>query len=183
MNGIIEITSTNINWYRKFRVKIVEGLDEQKECSVDEALEIAKNLGLNLILIKQGFNSNGNIIPSIVKIIDYGKYLYEQKKKDKLNAKLQRANAQKIKEVKFHTRIGDNDYEYKLNHIKEFLNDGNIVNCQIILRGAEKYNKDYINQFIHKLENDLNAFAVFIKKFNFQGNIISCVLGKMRDEK
>lgn len=178
INQFEVVDESNISWHRKFSARIVEGPNANTICKMEEAYEIAKNTGNDLIVIKKGFYKDGIDVPAIVKITDYNKFIYEQKKHEKENAKKQRESIQKVKEVKFHIGIGDGDYNYKLNHIKEFLENGDKVNCQIILRGREKYNENIIIEFLNRLTNDCEKFAEFVKKFNRNDNNISGLLIK-----
>ena len=177
---LIVLNDSNLNWNKIYNARIAEGPGAGQICKMEEAYELAKQNGLDLVIFKKGFIKNSVNEPAIVKIMDFSKFCYEKKKKEKEIAKKQRETTQKTKEVKFHLGIGESDYNYKLEHIKEFLNDNDRVNCQIVLRGREKFNDVVINEFTRKLENDCKEFAVFSKQFTRQGNTISGILEKIR---
>lgn len=177
-NQVVVLNDSNLTWYKKFNARIVEGPGINTVCKMEDAYNVAKQNGIDVVIIKNGILKDGNCIPAIVKLIDYGKFLYDKKKREKENAKKQRESIQKVKEVKFHVGIDDGDYNYKLNHIKEFLDSGDKVNCQIVLRGREKFNDTLINSFVDKLTASCIEFADFIKKFDRQGNLISGILVK-----
>lgn len=94
-----------------------------------EALKKAEDLGLDLVEISP------NARPPVCKIMDYGKYKYEQKKVASEQRKKQ--SVVEIKEIKFRPGIGDHDFETKLGHIKSFITDGNKCRVTVMFRGRE----------------------------------------------
>lgn len=142
---------------------------------VDKALSIANSLGLDLIVV------NPNADPVIVKIIDYKKFLYNQKKQEKEQAKKNRANIQKLKEVKFHLNIGENDFNYKIKHIKEFIDENCKVRVQIFLRGREIEMKDQINDLVNKVITSCNEFALLNGDINYAGNTVNFNFSKVKE--
>jgi|TARA_B110000196_G_C20894263_1_gene542836 translation initiation factor IF-3 len=100
---------------------------EPKICSIDEALKIARNLALDLVEISP------NVDPPVCKVIDYKKFIYDQKKK----LKTIQSKAQKvvIKELRFGPNTGEHDFEFKLKHAKNFLQDGAKVKAFVFFRG------------------------------------------------
>ncbi len=97
--------------------------------STSEAQSTADDLGLDLVLISPDAN------PPVAKIMDYGKFKYQQEKKKKEARK----NQQKVvvKEVKFSVKIAQNDINYKVKHAREFLEKGFYVKCRVFLKGRE----------------------------------------------
>ena len=97
--------------------------------SSNEANKLAEEMGLDLVLIAP------NAKPPVVKIMDYGKFKYQQEKK----LKEQRKNQVKIevKEIKLSVKIADNDINYKVKHAREFLAAGKHVKFRVFLRGRE----------------------------------------------
>ena len=100
---------------------------EPKICSIDEALKISSNLGLDLVEISP------NVDPPVCKVIDYKKFIYDQKKK----LKTIQSKAQKvvIKELRFGPNTGEHDFKFKLNHARSFLQDGAKVRAFVFFRG------------------------------------------------
>ena len=113
----------------------------------EEALAKAKELGLDLILITEKAN------PPVCKIIDYGKYLYQQKKKEK------KTRASQVKGVRLRFNISVHDMETKAKQAKKFLETGNKVKIELILRGREKALKDYAKE---KLEKFLELLKTYV---------------------
>ncbi len=97
--------------------------------STRDAQATADELGLDLVLIAPEAN------PPVAKIMDYGKFRYQQEKKKKDARKKQKVIV--IKEVKFSVKIAENDINYKVKHIIEFLEKGFHVKCRVFLKGRE----------------------------------------------
>ncbi|CAA6802337.1 MAG: Translation initiation factor 3 [uncultured Campylobacterales bacterium] len=94
-----------------------------------EALAIANDEGLDLVLISP------NAKPPVCKIMDYGKFKYEQEKKKKEARKNQKKID--VKEIKFSVKIAQNDIDYKVKHSREFLAAGKHVKMRVFLKGRE----------------------------------------------
>jgi len=101
----------------------------------DEALQIAEDRGLDLVLV------SSTARPPVAKIMDYGKYKYQQEKKKKEARKNQKTID--VKEVKFSCKIADNDINYKVKHAREFLEAGKHVKLRVFLRGREMANPEW----------------------------------------
>ena len=170
------VTSSNIYQIGKNDVRVSASPEYNKSeiIKADKALEIADSLGLDLVVI------NPNEKPMIVKIMDYKKFVYNQKKQEKEQAKKNRANVQKIKEVKFHLNIGENDFNYKINHIKEFISDNCKVKVQIFLRGREMEMKSLTKELINRILNSCLSFAKKKKKISYTGNTINFAFNKLK---
>ena len=97
--------------------------------SKDEALNIANKMGLDLVLIA------ADAKPPVCKIMDYGKFRYQQEKKQKEAKKKQKVI--EIKEIKLSAKIAQNDINYKIKHAQEFLSEGKYVKFRVFLKGRE----------------------------------------------
>ena len=97
--------------------------------SSSEALALADEAGLDLVCIAP------NAKPPVVKIMDYGKFKYQQEKKKKEAKKNQKVIV--TKEIKLSVKIAQNDIDYKVKHAREFLEKGNHVKFRVFLRGRE----------------------------------------------
>jgi translation initiation factor IF-3 len=102
--------------------------------SVPEALEQAEALGLDLVEVAPTAK------PPVCKIMDYGKFLYEEKKKSQ-EAKKRQTQIQ-VKEIKFRPRTDDHDLETKVKHIRRFIEDGDRCKVTVFFRGREMAHKD-----------------------------------------
>lgn len=100
--------------------------------SRNEALKIAESEGLDLVLIAPEAN------PPVCKIMDYGKFKYQQEKKLKEAKKKQKSI--EVKEIKLSVKIAQNDINYKVKHAREFLEEGKHVKFRVFLKGREMAN-------------------------------------------
>lgn len=122
---------------------------EQGIISLREALEIADEIGLDLVEISPKAE------PPVCRVIDYNKFLYDQKKK----AKELKANTSKseIKEIRFGPNTDEHDIEFKTNHAIKFLNDGHKVRAFVFFRGRTIIYKErglkLLNEFSESLSN------------------------------
>ena len=102
--------------------------------SRNKALSIAEGLGLDLVLIAPDAK------PPVCKVMDYGKFKYQQEKKKKEAKKKQKTI--EVKEIKLSVKIAQNDINYKIKHAREFLEEGKHVKFRVFLRGREMSNPD-----------------------------------------
>ncbi|UZQ30452.1 MAG: translation initiation factor IF-3 [Spiroplasma phoeniceum] len=116
---------------------------------INEAVCFAEEKGLDLLLVSSASN------PPIAKLVDYGKYKYEQKKKNKENKKNQHLTENK--EMRLRTGIGEHDLEFKAKKVREFLTDGNRVKISLKFRGREvarpEYGKETLDKFFSYIED------------------------------
>jgi len=100
---------------------------ESKVVQLEEAIKIAKNQELDLVEISP------NADPPVCKVIDYKKFIYDQKKKQKaIKSKTQKVV---IKELRFGPNTGEHDFDFKLKHARNFLEDGAKVKAFVLFRG------------------------------------------------
>jgi len=118
--------------------------------SKESALKEAIKKGLDLVLIAP------DEIPPVCKLMDYGKYLYHEKKKNRKERKKQK---QTLKEMKFYPKIEPHDYETKLRHIRRFLKENNPVRIQIWMRGREKLHPELAEDLVQRIINDTDDIA------------------------
>ncbi len=114
-----------------------------------DALGKAKALGLDLVEVAP------NVRPPVCRIVDYGKWKYEQKKQKKENTRTRT----KEKEVKFRVRIEAHDYEIKLRRAEDFLSQGNKLRLQLQFRGRENAFKQLGVELMQRVKKDLSSMA------------------------
>ena len=139
------------------QVRLVgENIPEQGVYPIARALQMADELGLDLVEI------SAKADPPVCKILDYQKYLYQQKKK----AKEMKSNAAKvvIKEIRFGPNTDEHDFQFKLKHAQEFLQEGSKVKATIFFRGRSIMFKD-------QGEKQLLRFAVELEEFGRAENM------------
>lgn len=118
--------------------------------SIQEALRIADSMGVDLVEICE------NSTPPVCKLIDYNKFLYELKKKEKDKIKKQKENSQEVKEIRFGPNTDEHDYNFKMRHALEFLERGDIVKAFVFFKGREIQFKEKGEVLLLKLANDLS---------------------------
>tara|TARA_B100001248_G_scaffold262681_1_gene260863 strand:- start:4425 stop:4889 length:465 start_codon:yes stop_codon:yes gene_type:complete len=125
---------------------------EAKICSLDDAIRTAQKLGLDLVEISP------NADPPVCKIIDYKKFIYDQKKRLKnIQNKSQKIV---IKELRFGPNTGDHDFDFKLKHAKSFLADGAKVRAFVFFRGRTIVFKEQGQILLLKLAQALEEVGV-----------------------
>jgi len=120
--------------------------------SIDEALRIAEDKGLDLVEISPKAD------PPVCKVIDYKKFLYEQKKKQKeLKSKQSKVV---IKEIRFGPNTDDHDFDFKVKHAKKFLEDGFKVKSFVFFRGRSIVFKDRGEILLLRFATELEDFGM-----------------------
>ena len=128
-------------------VRIVGDNIEPKVLPTAKALAMAESKGLDLVEISP------NAAPPVCKIIDYSKFLYQQKKRQKeIKAKQVKIS---VKEIRFGPQTDDHDYNFKLKHAREFLEEGNKVKAYVFFRGRSIVFKDQGEVLLLRFANDL----------------------------
>ncbi len=116
-----------------------------------QALELAQEKELDLVLVSDKAD------PPVCRIIDYGKYKFEQEKKAREARKKQHTSD--VKEVKMRYKIGDHDYQVRLNHAQRFLRAGDKVKATVMFRGREIQHTDLAETLLKQLASDLEEVA------------------------
>ena len=116
-----------------------------------DAVQTARSQGLDLVEIAP------NAQPPVCRIIDYGKFLYEQKKKQH-EAKKKQVTVQ-VKEIKFRPATDDHDYDYRKERARGWIADGDKVRATIAFRGREMTHRELGSKILAKLRDDLADIA------------------------
>ena len=131
-------------------VRIV-GEGDSQVMPTRQALELARQQGVDLVEISPNAN------PPVCRIIDYSKFLYQQKKRAKeMKAKQVK---QEVKEIRFGPQTDDHDYNFKLKHAKEFLEEGNKVRAYVFFRGRSILFKEQGEVLLLRFANDLEEYG------------------------
>lgn len=157
------------------KVRVVESGKPPVVMERDDAIDLAKSRGMNLVQI--AYNKN-DFPHSVCKIMDYSKFKYEQKKKEKEAKKRQKASIVEVKEIKFSIRIDDGDKMTKIHKIKELLADGDKVKLTIRLMKREMDRLDFARDTMKSVLSELNDIAELDQNPTFIGNQLSCVIRK-----
>ena len=133
-----------------------------------EALKLAKSKNLDLVEISPTAQ------PPVCRIMDYGKYLYQQEKKDREAKKHQKTIT--VKEVKFRINVDDHDYDTKKNHVLRFLDGGDKVKATIFFRGREMTRTGLGRQILERLIKDVEPFSIVEFRPRQEGNTLHAIL-------
>ena len=133
---------------REVRVVGDGGTEVVRTC---RALDMARQQGLDLVEISP------NAEPPVCRIIDYSKFIYQQKKRQK--EMKQKQVKVEVKEIRFGPQTDDHDYQFKLKHAQEFLQEGNKVRAYVFFRGRSILFKEQGEVLLLRFANDLEEYA------------------------
>jgi translation initiation factor IF-3 len=139
----------------QIREKTVKLIDEKGnmigECHIGEARRLARERKLDLVEVAP------NARPPVVKLMNFGRYLYEKKRQERESRKHQHRT--EVREMRMTLKISEHDYQVKLAKIKEFLMDGDRVKVRLRLRGRENLHADLALKIFDRLIVDLKDIA------------------------
>ena len=136
--------------------------------SSDEALKLADSKGLDLVLIAPDAK------PPVCKVMDYGKFRYQQEKKQKEAKKKQKQI--EIKEIKLSVKIAINDINYKVKHAREFLSENKHVKFRVFLRGREVSEPQAGFEVLNKVADMLEDIANIDRDFKVEGRYVNMLV-------
>ncbi len=142
---------------------------------IKEALTKAEEVGLDLVEIAPKAN------PPVCKIIDYGKFQYDQTKRKKESKKA--AHQVKVKEIKIKPNIDEHDLQTKLKHARSFLEKGNKVKVTCMFRGREMRHKDVGHKVVMRICDELKDIAAAESNMKMMGRFLSVVLASLGKSK
>ena len=133
-----------------------------------QALALARTKGLDLVEISP------TAVPPVCRIMDFGKYQYEQQKRARAAKKHQKVID--VKEIKFRPKVDEHDYQFKKKHIERFLEDGDKVKATIFFRGRENAHPEIGRRILERLLGDLELLAVAETPPQKEGNQLHTIL-------
>jgi translation initiation factor IF-3 len=138
-----------------------------------EALKLAREKNLDLVEVSPTAQ------PPVCRIMDYGKYLYQQEKKEREAKKHQKTIT--VKEVKFRINVDDHDYETKKNHVLRFLEEGDKVKATIFFRGREMTRTGLGREILERLIKDVEQKGMVEFRPRQEGNTLHAILAPKRE--
>lgn len=132
--------------------------------SAAEGIRLAHQRGLDLIEIVP------NSTPPVCKIMDFGKFKYEQTKKDKMQRKHQHVT--QLKELRFHPNTDVHDFEFKTRHAKKFLEEGHKVKATVVFKGREITYKEHGREVLQRLAEQLVELAKVDQEPKLEGRMM-----------
>ncbi|MGD8377974.1 MAG: translation initiation factor IF-3 [Gammaproteobacteria bacterium] len=158
---------------REINASQVRLIDEEGEQmgikSFRDALEVAEEAGLDLVEVSP------NADPPVCRIMDYGKFLFEQKKKAQANQRKQKQI--QVKEVKFRPGTDEGDYKVKMRNLTRFLEEGDKAKVTLRFRGREMLHQDLGRQLLERVRDDLAELAIVEQYPKMEGRQMVMVLG------
>jgi translation initiation factor IF-3 len=133
-----------------------------------DALKIARERNMDLVEVSPTAQ------PPVCRIMDFGKYLYQQEKREREAKKHQKVIT--VKEVKFRINVDDHDYETKKNHALRFLEEGDKVKATIFFRGREMTRTGLGRQILERLIKDVEPHSIVEFRPRQEGNTLHAIL-------
>ena len=135
-----------------------------------EALEMARERGLDLVEIAP------NSQPPVAKILDFGKFRYEQNRRQADNKRRQKAGT--VKEVRFGPRTGDHDIQFKIKRLEKFLLEGNKVKAWVRMRGRELAHPEVAIRVLERVKTSLEPYGVIERDITREqdGRVLSIIM-------
>lgn len=172
------IISKDMNVNEKIRAREVRLIDANGDQlgvkSRQEALEIAQKRNLDLVLVAP------NAKPPVCRIMDYGKYRFEQQKKEKEARKKQKVI--NVKEVRFTPGIGDHDFETKLKNARKFLQKGDKVKAAVRFRGRAITHKELGREVLDRFAEEVKDIATVETKPKMEGRNMFMMLAPLNEK-
>ena len=135
-----------------------------------QALALARSKSLDLVEISP------TAVPPVCRIMDFGKYQYEQQKRARQAKKHQKVIL--VKEIKFRPKVDEHDYQFKKKHIERFLAEGDKVKATIFFRGRENAHPEIGRRILERLIDELADIAVAENHPRQEGNQMHTILSK-----
>lgn len=158
------------------KVRVINSAGEQVGViPIEEAWRLAEEEGLDLVEIVATSN------PPVCKIIDYGKYRYDQTKREKESKKAQ--HQVKVKEVKLKPNIDVHDLETKMRHARDFLAKGNKVKVTCTFRGRERMHPEIGERLMVRFQDDLSDISMVESPMAMLGRLMIMVLAPGKGQK
>ncbi|MGB0670903.1 MAG: translation initiation factor IF-3 [Rhodospirillales bacterium] len=136
--------------------------------SVEEGIEMAQEAGLDLVEVSP------NAEPPVCKILDYGKYKYEEQKKKNEQRKKQKVI--EVKEIKMRPNIDTHDYEVKMRSVQRFLEEGDKVKLTIRFRGRELAHQELGMQVLERVRTEIDEIAKVEQMPKMEGRLMVMVV-------
>jgi translation initiation factor IF-3 len=133
-----------------------------------EALKLAQAYGLDLVEVSPTAK------PPLCRIMDYGKYKYDQEKKKKEQKKHQVQT--KLKEVKFRVNVGDHDYDTKMRNLRKFIEHGDRVKVSLMFRGRENAHRELGFEVINRVIQETVEITSVDQAPRLQGRFVTAIL-------
>lgn len=153
---------------RSSKVRLIRPNEEHEIVPIQEALDIAASYDLDLVEVAP------NASPPVCKVIDFGKFMYEKKKKEKEAKKKQ--HTIQVKELRFRPNTDDHDLEFKTRHAREFLEGGDKVKATVQFRGRDMLYTEQGEELLKNLAEELEDVSKIESKPTMEGRRMIMIL-------
>jgi translation initiation factor IF-3 len=170
--GRNSISSRPVRVNERIRIREVRLIDEDgKQIGViptRDALETARERGLDLVEVQP------NAVPPVCRLMDYGRFRYEESRKERESRK--RAKTVALKEIRMKPKIGDHDIETKARNARRFLSAGDRVKVSVRFRGRENLHQEIGRDLLLRMIDDLGDIAIVDQQPRSEGQDMSILL-------
>lgn len=142
--------------------------------SFTRAMDMASKAGLDLVEISGGSE------PPVCQIMDFGKFRYQQNRKERESRKKQHSGG--LKEVKFRPNTDTHDYNFKMKHARKFIEARHKVKATVVFRGRQMSYKEQGYELLNRLSADLDDIAQIERKPVMEGKLLAMILAPMREK-
>ena len=154
---------------RTKEIRVIDNEGNQLGVMIPQvALDMARERGLDLVEVSP------TAVPPVCRIMDYGQFLYEQKKKEHAARKKQKRF--RVKEIKFRPKTDEHDYQFKLKNITRFLAEGDKVKATIIFRGRENYHQDIGVRILERLRVEIGEAGIIEVPPRKEGSLMHMII-------
>ncbi|MGF1671810.1 MAG: translation initiation factor IF-3 [Balneolaceae bacterium] len=153
---------------RASKVRVIKPDEEHEIVDIQRAIEIAESYGLDLVEIAPKAK------PPVCKVIDFGKFMYEKKKKEKEAKKKQ--HTIQVKELRFRPNTDDHDLEFKTRHAREFLEGGDKLKATVQFRGRDMLYTEKGKELLDNLAEELSDISSIESKPTMEGRRMIMIL-------
>lgn len=171
-----DISKPFVRYNRGIRSQTIRLVDSRGEqvgvVPLQEGLRLAVQEGLDLVEVAPNMN------PPVCRIMDYGKFCYEESKREREAKKKQKVVD--VKEVKYTSKIQEHDYQTKLRSCVRFLEQGDKVKITMFFRGREQAHIDLGEKILERLRNDLEEYGFLEKDQGLERNVITRIFAPKR---
>ena len=135
---------------------------------IRQALSLAEEAGLDLVEI------NPRAEPPVCRIMDFGKFKYEQKKQ--ANAAKKKQKVIEVKEIKFRPKTDSHDFDFKMKHVKRFIGEGNKAKITIRFRGREMAHPEVAARLLDRVVEEVKDIVVIEQTYRMEGRTMTMIL-------
>ena len=152
-------------------MRLIDGNDQLGVVDIERARQMANERGLDLVEVAPQAQ------PPVCRLLDYGRFRFDARKREQESRRRQAST--RLKQMNFRPKIGEHDYQTKLNRVREFLIEGDKVKVTIWFRGREMVHQDIGRKILERMANDLADVAHVERTPLLEGKNMSQIMGPL----